>query len=143
MYTGIKNNNTTTPPTVTITGGGGTGHRCAFCGVRMLTSDGHTAVDAAHIIPWNISHDDDPHNGMALCGLCHWTFDQGLLGVSARYLVLLSGELRITQNVPGHLLTLEKRPIIGPAEQDLWPHVEGLEWHRENVCFLTSKTSPF
>jgi hypothetical protein len=56
-----------------------------------------------------------------------------LLGVSARYLVLLSGELRITLNVPGHLLTLEKRSIIGSAEQDLWPHVEGLEWHRENV----------
>jgi len=108
-------------------------HRCAFCGVRMLTADGRTAVDAAHIIPWSISHDDDPHNGMALCGLCHWTFDQGLLGVSAKYMVLLSGELRITQNVPGHLLTLESRSIIGPAEQALWPHLEALEWHRQKV----------
>jgi putative restriction endonuclease len=108
-------------------------HRCAFCGVRMLTADGRTAVDAAHIIPWSISHDDDPHNGMALCGLCHWTFDQGLLGVSTNYLVLLSGELRITQNVPGHLLTLECRSIIGPAEQALWPHLEALEWHHQNV----------
>ncbi|OGO35381.1 MAG: hypothetical protein A2W35_01195 [Chloroflexi bacterium RBG_16_57_11] len=108
-------------------------HRWAFCGVRMLTADGRTAVDTAHIIPWSISHDDDPHNGMALCGLCHWTFDQGLLGVSAKYLVLLSGELRITQNVPSHLLTLESRSIIGPAEQALWPHLEALEWHRQNV----------
>ncbi len=114
-------------------------HRCAFCGVRMLTSDGRTAVDAGHIIPWSISHEtvnftvDDPHNGMAMCGLCHWTFDQGLLGVSARYLVLLSGELRITQNVPGHLLTLESRSILGPAEQALWPHLEALDWHRQNV----------
>lgn len=108
-------------------------HRCAFCGVRMLTSDGRTAVDAAHIIPWSISHNDDPHNGMAMCGLCHWTFDQGLLGVSAKYLVLLSGELRITQNVPGHLLTLEGRSIIGPAEQALWPQVDALKWHHQNV----------
>jgi len=108
-------------------------HRCAFCGVRMLTTDGHTAVDAAHIIPWSISHDDDPHNGMALCGLCHWTFDQGLMSVSARYQVLLSRELRITQNVPGHLLTLESRSIIGPVEQALWPHVDALGWHRQNV----------
>jgi len=108
-------------------------HRCAFCGVRMLTIDGHTAVDAAHIIPWSISHDDDPHNGMALCGLCHWTFDQGLMSISARYQVLLSRELRITQNVPGHLLTLEGCFIIGPAEQALWPHVEALGWHRQNV----------
>jgi putative restriction endonuclease len=108
-------------------------HRCAFCGVRMLTSDGHTAVDAAHIIPWSVNHDDDPHNGMALCGLCHWSFDQGLVGVSDRFLVLLSEELRISQNVPGHLLTLESRSIIGPAEQALWPHMEALEWHRQNV----------
>ena len=108
-------------------------HRCAFCGVRMLTSDGYTAVDAAHIIPWRFSHDDDPHNGIALCGLCHWTFDKGLLSISAKYLVLISSELRITQNVPGHLMTLESRSIIGPSESILWPHVEALEWHRQNV----------
>ena len=108
-------------------------HRCAFCGVRMLTADGRTAVDAAHIIPWSLSHDDDPHNGIALCGLCHWTFDQGLVGVSEKYLVLLSGELRIIQNVPGHLLTLEYRSIIGPAESDLWPRTKALEWHRKEV----------
>ena len=40
----------------------------------------------------------------------------GTLGVSTKYLVLLSEELRITQNVPGHLQTLEGRLIIGPAE---------------------------
>jgi putative restriction endonuclease len=108
-------------------------HRCAFCGVRMLTSDGRTAVDAAHIIPWSLNHNDDPHNGIALCGLCHWTFDQGLLGVSVKYRVLLSSELRITQNVPGHLLTLEGRSIIGPQEQALWPHVEALNWHYQNI----------
>ena len=65
-------------------------HRCALCGVQMLTSDGRTAVDAAHIIPWSMTHNDDIHNGMALCGLCHWTFDEGLLGVSTKYRVVLS-----------------------------------------------------
>jgi putative restriction endonuclease len=108
-------------------------HRCALCGVRMLTADGHTAVDAAHIIPRRVSHDDDPHNGLALCGLCHWTFDQGLLGISPKYLVLLSGELRGTLNVPGHLQTLEGRLLLGPAEQALWPRLEALDWHRRNV----------
>ncbi len=108
-------------------------HRCALCGVRMLTSDGRTAVDAAHIIPWSLSHNDDPHNGMALCGLCHWTFDEGLVGISSKYIVLLSNELRITQNVPGHLLTLESRVIIGPQDANMWPHTESLEWHYQNV----------
>jgi putative restriction endonuclease len=108
-------------------------HRCAFCGLRLLTSDGRTVVDAAHIVPWRISHDDDLHNGMALCRLCHWTFDQGLLGVSSKYLLLLSEEVRIAQNMAGYLLTLEQRPIIGPQEPGLWPHGEALDWHRVNV----------
>lgn len=53
----------------------------------MLTVDGHTAVAAAHIVPWSVSHNDDPRNDMALCRLCHWIFDEGLLGVSPSYAV--------------------------------------------------------
>jgi len=30
-------------------------HRCALCGVRIVTSEGHTVVDAAHIVPWSVS----------------------------------------------------------------------------------------
>lgn len=108
-------------------------HRCAFCGVRMLTTDGHSVVDAAHIIPWNISHNDDPRNGMALCRLCHWTFDEGLVSVSSKYTVLLSSELRTSLNVPGHLLTLESRPILGPSDNTFLPDFESLSWHRQNI----------
>lgn len=108
-------------------------HRCAFCGVRMLTADGHSAVDAAHIIPWSVSHNDNPRNGMALCRLCHWTFDEGMLGVSPKYTVLLSLELRTTINVPGHLMTLEHRPILGPAEEAFWPDQDALTWHRHHI----------
>jgi len=108
-------------------------HRCAFCGVRMLTSDGRTVVDAAHIIPCSFSHNDDPHNGIALCRLCHWTFDEGLLGISPKYAMMLSPEMRISLNVPGHLLTLENRTIIGPIESDLWPSGEATDWHLQNI----------
>lgn len=107
--------------------------RCAFCGVKLITVDGHSAVEAAHIIPWSLTHNDDLHNGMALCKLCHWTFDEGLVGVSARYQVLVSTEVRLTSNTPGHLLTLESRPILGPEESELLPSLEALGWHRDNV----------
>ncbi len=108
-------------------------HRCAFCGVRMLTVDGHSAVDAAHIVPWSLTHNDDPRNGMALCRLCHWTFDEGLTSVSAKYTMLLSAELRTSLNVAGHLLALESRPIIGPAEDRFMPDPDSLSWHRQNI----------
>ena len=108
-------------------------HRCAVCGIRMLTPDGHTVVDAAHIVPWSVSHDDDPRNGLALCRLCHWTFDEGLISVSWRYEVMTSPQLTTTRNVPGHLLTLAGRRIIGPAERPLWPDLDALSWHRQHV----------
>lgn len=108
-------------------------HRCAFCGVRLMTPDGHSVVEAAHIIPWSVSHDDDPHNGLALCRLCHWTFDEGLTSLSSEYTVLLSDELRMTINMAGHMLTLENRPIIGPNEKDLWPNQNAINWHLHNI----------
>jgi putative restriction endonuclease len=108
-------------------------HRCAICGIRMLTPDGHTAVDAAHIIPWHISQNDDPRNGMALCRLCHWTFDEGLVTVSSRYLVTVSQLLTANTNVAGHLATTTGRPIIVPVEESLHPDHDALSWHRNKI----------
>jgi putative restriction endonuclease len=108
-------------------------HRCAFCGVKLITVDGHSVVEAAHIIPWSITHNDDLHNGMALCKLCHWVFDEGLMAVSRRYQLQVSSEMRVTTNMPGHLVTLDSRPILGPEEPALLPSLDALAWHRENV----------
>ncbi len=105
-------------------------HRCALCGVRMLTPEGHTAVDAAHIVPWSESHNDDIRNGMALCKLCHWTFDEGFIGVSSKYTVVVSNQLSSKPNMAGLLSTLDERAIITPADKALWPAQEYLVWHR-------------
>jgi putative restriction endonuclease len=108
-------------------------HRCAVCGVRMLTADGHTVVDAAHIKPWSVSFNDNPRNGMALCKLCHWTFDEGMISVSTKYVVVASPQLSANHNIPGHVVTLADRKIIGPEEESLWPDLDALSWHRQNV----------
>jgi putative restriction endonuclease len=108
-------------------------HRCAVCGIRMMTADGHTIVDAAHIKPWSISFNDNPRNGVALCKLCHWTFDEGMITVTAKYTVLTSPQIASNHNLPGHVLTLNSRPIICPEEQSLCPDLEALIWHKQNV----------
>ena len=108
-------------------------HRCALCGVRLITSEGHTVVDAAHIQPWSVSRIDDIRNGMALCKICHWAFDEGLMGVSDSYVVLTSVQITAHPNIPGNLFTLSGRGILPPAEQDLWPAQQYLQWHRINV----------
>lgn len=106
-------------------------HRCALCGIRMRTPEGHTVVEAAHIVPWSQSHDDLPTNGMCLCRLCHWSFDEGLMSVGSQYEVLVSDRVRIDSNMPGHVLTLMDRPIFKPEAERFWPGQENLENHRQ------------
>ena len=106
-------------------------HRCAVSGIRILTADRHTAVEAAHIKPWNISHDDNPKNGLALSKLCHWAFEEGLITVSTEYVIRLSKELSTSYNSPGYLGTLEGRSIHLPEEAGLQPGPEYLAWHHE------------
>jgi putative restriction endonuclease len=108
-------------------------HRCAICGLRILTAEGHTAVAAAHIIPWSLSHNDDPRNGLALCHLCHWTFDKGLVTFNDRYQLQPSPQLAAQPNIPGHLLTFAGRSLVGPSDGTLWPFVESIRWHRREV----------
>lgn len=108
-------------------------HQCAFCGIRMLTPDGHTSVDAAHIIPWSKTHNDDPTNGIALCKLCHWTFDEGLMTVSKEYQIIVSAQLSAGQNIPGHMLRLKNEVIHKPQNEMLWPSREALRWHYQEV----------
>jgi len=106
-------------------------HRCALCGIRMLTPEGHTIVEAAHIRPWSESRDDRPANGMALCRLCHWSFDRGFMSVGKEYEVLISSLSREEQNNPGPIMTLDHRPIFKPADDRYVPDQECLGWHRK------------
>ena len=108
-------------------------HRCALCGIRMLTLEGYTIVDAAHVVPWKYSFDDRPTNGMALCKLCHWSFDKGLMSVGKEYEVLVSKRVSIEQNYPGHILTLTDRPIFTPDEKEFWPAQYNLQKHRQKI----------
>jgi len=110
-------------------------HRCAMCGIRMLTPEGHTIVEAAHIVSWSESHNDSPTNGMALCKLCHWSFDEGLMSVGDNYEVLVSKRVNTENNFPGHIMTLSDRSIFKPDKEKYWPEQENLDWHRGNVFF--------
>jgi hypothetical protein len=55
-------------------------YRCAACGLRVVLEGGLYIVDAAHLIPFAESHDDDPRNGIALCKNHHWAMDRNLIG---------------------------------------------------------------
>jgi putative restriction endonuclease len=108
-------------------------HTCALCGVRIVTPEGRTAVAAAHIVPWRVSHNDDPRNGMALCGLHHWTFDQGIVSVGTGYQIEVSPTVPRNEKAVEPLLELAMAMLHRPADPGLWPARDALEWHRKNV----------
>lgn len=108
-------------------------HRCALCGIRVTTAEGRTAVIGAHIIPWSISHNDDPRNGLSLCRLCHWAFDEGLMTVNTEYVVRTSPQLNSAGNMPAHLAPLNQRGMIRPNDPDYLPASDSLTWHLKKV----------
>lgn len=108
-------------------------HRCTTCGIRILTADGHTIVEAAHIIPFSISKNDDPKNGLCLCRSCHWSFDEGLISISSKYEVMTSSQLASNTNLPSYIVTLAQRSIIHPMEEKFLPALDNLAWHRKEV----------
>ncbi|WP_157314458.1 HNH endonuclease [Chitinibacter sp. GC72] len=106
-------------------------HRCAMCGTRIVTPEGYTAVDAAHIEPWSVSQNDQITNGMALCKLCHWAFDTGVIGVRADFSIAVARQIGQMPNAPGFIPTLAGRTLILPKEVHLRPKPENFEWHRK------------
>jgi len=108
-------------------------HRRSMCGIRVRTLDGHTVVEAAHIVPWSETRDDRPTNGLALCRTCHWTFDERLLSVSRSYKVIASRHLNVLNDLPGFLTSLEGRTIFLPSQESYRRDLDSLEWHRRHL----------
>lgn len=106
-------------------------HRCAACGLRLQTPDGLSAVQAAHIHPWSLSHDDRVHNGLGLCATCHWCFDSFLWTVRESMRIAVSPAFGWDRNLPAHLGGLDARDLLVPPEPNLRPDPASLRWHRE------------
>ena len=55
---------------------------CLFCGLRLVSDDVRVpGIDAAHIAAWAHYEADVVSNGICLCKLHHWAFDQYLLAI--------------------------------------------------------------
>ncbi|HEX8091513.1 MAG TPA: HNH endonuclease [Blastocatellia bacterium] len=107
-------------------------YTCAACRLRIITLDGGSAVDAAHIIPFSVSHDDGIGNGLALCKTHHWAFDSGLLSLDDRYKLLVSGAFDETGPAALLLRNLKENPILLPPQKPFHPALHAVRWHRAN-----------
>jgi putative restriction endonuclease len=64
--------------------------RCAVCGVRRETPDGRPEVEAAHLRAKADGGPDDIRNGIALCKLHHWAFDNGWFTITSDYDIIVT-----------------------------------------------------
>lgn len=106
---------------------------CSFSGMRLESTFAHSFIDACHIIPFSVTHDDKVNNGIALCPNLHRAFDRGLISIDSDYRILISDHISESEAHPYSLTQLAGRKIRLPFGQRYHPSLENLAWHRENI----------
>ena len=107
-------------------------HRCAACGLR-LSIDNIVLVEAAHLIPWSESHDDNPRNGMALCRNHHYAMDRHLIAPTPDLNWKVSRRLDDRRDGEAELVALNDRSILLPKLEQYIPTPEALIWRTERL----------
>jgi putative restriction endonuclease len=113
---------------------------CAACGIRVLLHQRLALVEAAHLIPFEISRNDMPTNGVALCPNHHWAMDHHLIAPCPdprkRAGVWRVNERQLDDRLDGQrdLLALGGKPVIPPREEKFFPAPESLRWREHRLC---------
>lgn len=108
-------------------------YTCAVCELQILTLSGESVTEAAHIIPFRKSNNDDVRNGISLCKLHHWAFDRYLFSVDEIYNVTVSDLMTEQGPMEWKLTMLNGKGILLPEREELYPAQEALAWHREKM----------
>jgi putative restriction endonuclease len=108
-------------------------YTCSVCNMRILTLEGASVVEAAHIMPFSVSSNNDIRNGIALCKLHHWSFDEGLISIDENYCVMTTPLLSAQRPTEWLLTELMNKRIMLPQNEALYPAQEALHFHRNNI----------
>lgn len=107
-------------------------YRCAACGLR-LHIDNIVLVEAAHLIPWSESQNDNPRNGMALCRNHHYAMDRYLIAPTPDRTWKVSKRLDDRRDGEADLVALNNRSILLPKLEQYRPSPESLEWRADRL----------
>ena len=89
-------------------------------------------VDACHIVPFAVSHNDTISNGISLSPNLHRAFDRGLVSVNSDYKVMVSNSFT-EHSTDGSIKPYAGKLIVLPVQNTYYPSLENLQWHRENI----------
>lgn len=108
-------------------------YRCAFCGLQIIDSKSQNVVDGAHIKPFSKFYDDRIDNGLSLCKTHHWAFDRGWFSLNNDYTIVVADNLREDSPNARPMGEFSGDRLNLPSQQQYYPRLEALQWHRENV----------
>lgn len=108
-------------------------YRCCATGLRVVLSATEAMVEAAHILPFCESADDDPRNGLALCPNMHWAMDKNLIapGPDMKWHVSPTLDRRVPDF--GQFFALDGAYLLPPREARFAPKRQSLEWRMERL----------
>lgn len=109
---------------------------CCISGMRVNAMNNASLIDACHIVPFSVSHDDTITNGISLCPNLHRAFDRGLLSIDENYRVMVSSTFEESDSMYS-IKSFAKKEIRLPKSSSYFPSQENLHWHRTEV-FLAS-----
>lgn len=110
-------------------------YQCAACGLRIwLVEHEITFVDAAHLVPFSVTRNDHPTNGIALCKNHHWAMDQRLIAPDPDAVWRVSRYIDSRRSRGEEdLARLAGVKLLPPAEPAFAPLREHLEWRHQRL----------
>jgi predicted restriction endonuclease len=116
-----------------------TQERFSFGKLRVLLDQRESLVEAAHLIPFGESRNDQPTNGLALCPNHHWAMDRHLIApcphAKKRAGIWRVNDQRLDDRIEGQrdLVALGGKAVIPPSEEKFYPALESLRWREEHL----------
>lgn len=108
---------------------------CCITGLRIDTIINASLLDACHIIPFSLSHNDSITNGFALCPNMHRAFDRGLISIDDNYCVIISKDFTEPKKSVYSLQQFSGQEILLPQEKRFYPSQKNFDWHRKEFGF--------
>lgn len=107
-------------------------YTCCATGLKIISGYDIQMVDACHIVPFSISHDDTITNGLSFCPNLHRAFDRGLITISENYQITVSNSF--VESGEGSIFkSLQGKSILLPEQKKYLPSQDNLFWHRRFV----------
>jgi len=105
--------------------------QCAITGIDIPD-----LLVASHIIPWSQNEEErlNPENGICLSALYDRAFDKGLIGITEKYQIILSNEIKTKENKVFYPFTFgNMNAITLQLPKKYLPKKEFLQFHMDTV----------